>query len=299
MEEIYSKLIEEVDKKRVLLNEPMSKHTSFKIGGTADIFVVVNNLEELIYVINVAKEKKVNIFCIGNGTNLLVKDKGIRGITIKLNFKNIEIKGEEIEVGAGVPIPLLAKTAYENSLTGLEFASGIPGTVGGAIKINAGAYGGEFSDIVENTTYLDENLNLKTITNEEQRFAYRDSIFNKSNDIIISSTIKLKTENKELIKEKMEQNAISRKLKQPLNFPNAGSVFKRKNRYIVAEIIDKCGLKGYNVNDAYVSELHAGFIVNKGNATAQDVLSLIEHVKNVVYKNYDIELELEIKVIGE
>ena len=299
MEEIYNQLIKCLSKDRVLRNEPMCKHTSFKIGGPADIFVAVNTIEELKNTLNIAQTNKILVTCIGNGTNLLVKDKGIRGITIKLNFKNIKINGEEIEVGSGMQLPILAKTAYENSLSGLEFASGIPGTVGGAVKMNAGAYGGEFKDIVIETTYLDSEQNLKNIQNKEHKFSYRYSIFFFFNDIIISTKLKLKKENQEIIKRKMEENSLKRKEKQPINFPNAGSVFKRKNEYIPAEIIDKCGLKGYNIGNAYVSKLHAGFIINKGNATAQDVLNLIEHIKNVVKEKYYINLELEIKVIGE
>ena len=165
MEEMYKEIIQKIDVNRVFKDEPMSKHTSLKIGGPADLFVKVNNLEELKYVINLAKEHKTPIAVIGNGTNLLVKDKGIRGITVKLDFKDIKVNSEEIEVGAGMQVPVLAKLAYENSLSGLEFASGIPGTVGGAVKMNAGAYNGEFKDIVIETKYLDSNLNLKTITN--------------------------------------------------------------------------------------------------------------------------------------
>ena len=296
---MYQELIQKIDESRVFKNEPMSKHTSLKIGGPADIFVKINNVEELKYVINLAKIHKTPIAVIGNGTNLLVKDKGIRGITVKLDLNNINVQGEEIEVEAGVKIPVLAKVAYENSLSGLEFASGIPGTVGGAVKMNAGAYGGEFKDIVIETTYLDSNLNLKTISNKEHEFSYRHSIFDETNDIIISTKIKLNKDNQENIKNKMEENSLKRKEKQPIDYPNAGSIFKRKNEYIPAEIIDKCRLKGYNIEDAYVSEKHAGFIVNKGKATAEDVLNLIEHIKETVRKNYNIDLELEIKIIGE
>ena len=295
----YNELTEKIAPKRILLNEPMLKHTSFKIGGPADMLVIINNLEELKYAVEISKKYKLPITCIGNGSNLLVKDKGIRGVTIKLNLKGIEINNEEIQVEAGVPLPILARTAYENNLSGLEFAYGIPGTVGGAVKMNAGAYGGEFGDIVVSTTYLDENLNVHTISNKEQKFSYRYSIFSGTNDIIIATKIKLKRENKNIIKNKMDENLLNRKTKQPINLPNAGSIFKRKNGYIPAEIIDKCGLKGYNINDAYVSELHAGFIVNKGNATAQDVLNLIEYIKTVVQEKYGTQLELEIKIVGE
>ena len=299
MEKIYDEIINYIPQERVYKDEPMCKHTSLKLGGTADIFVVVDTIEELKNILNTAKNNNVAITCIGNGTNLLVKDNGIRGITVKLNLKNVKVTGEKMDAEAGVPIPVLAKIAYENSLSGLEFASGIPGTVGGAIKMNAGAYGGEFKNIVMETTYLDSELNLKTIQNQEHKFSYRYSIFNETNDIIISTKLKLKKEKQEIIKKTMDENSLKRKEKQPINFPNAGSVFKRKNEYIPAEIIDKCGLKGYNIGDAYVSELHAGFIVNKGNATATDVINLIEYIKRTVNKKYGIELELEIKIIGE
>ncbi len=299
MKDIYRKLEEIIDKNRIFQNEMMKKHTSFKIGGPADFFVIIESVEELKAVLKLAKELDIPVTCIGNGSNLLVKDNGIRGLTIKLDFKDLTINEDEIEAGAGVPIPVLARKAYENGLSGLEFASGIPGTLGGAIKINAGAYGGEFKDVVDFTTYLDNNLQVHTVSNEDQNFSYRNSRFNNTDDIIISAKMKLKKENKDIIKAKMDELSAKRKDKQPINFPNAGSVFKRKNEYIAAEVIDKCGLKGYNIGDAYISDLHAGFIINKGNATAQDVIQLIEHIKNTVHEKYNINLELEIKVIGE
>jgi len=299
MEGIYNEIIKNIPEERVLKDEPMSKHTSLKIGGSADIFIKISNVEELKYIINLTKNKATPLTIIGNGTNLLVKDKGIRGITVKLDLCNINIKDEIIEVEAGAKLPILARKAYENSLSGLEFASGIPGTVGGAVKMNAGAYGGEFKDIVIETTYLDRDLNIKTISNKEQKFSYRYSIFDETNDIILSTKLRLNKDKQENIKKKMEENALKRKEKQPIEFPNAGSIFKRKNEYIPAQIIDKCGLKGYNIEDAYVSEMHAGFIVNKGKATAEDVIKLIEHIKKTVKEKYEIELELEIKIIGE
>ncbi len=299
MKDIYRKLEEIIDKNRIFKNEMMKKHTSFKIGGPADFFVIIESVEELKAVLKLAKELDIPVTCIGNGSNLLVKDNGIRGLTIKLDFKDLTINEDEIEAGAGVPIPVLARKAYENGLSGLEFASGIPGTLGGAIKINAGAYGGEFKDVVDFTTYLDNNLQVHTVSNEDQNFSYRNSRFNNTDDIIISAKMKLKKENKDIIKARMDEFSAKRKAKQPINFPNAGSVFKRKNEYIAAEVIDKCGLKGYNIGDAYISDLHAGFIINKGNATAKDVIQLIEHIKNTVHEKYNINLELEIKVIGE
>lgn len=299
MKDIYRKLEEIIDKNRIFQNEMMKKHTSFKIGGPADFFIIIESVEELKAVLKFAKELDIPVTCIGNGSNLLIKDNGIRGLTIKLDFKDLTINEDEIEAGAGVPIPVLARKAYENGLSGLEFASGIPGTLGGAIKINAGAYGGEFKDVVDFTTYLDNNLQVHTVSNGDQNFSYRNSRFNNTDDIIISAKMKLKKENKDIIKAKMDELSAKRKDKQPINFPNAGSVFKRKNEYIAAEVIDKCGLKGYNIGDAYISDLHAGFIINKGNATAKDVIQLIEYIKNTVHEKYNINLELEIKVIGE
>jgi len=272
-----------------------------KYGGPADIFVRVKTLDELKYVLKIAKQEKFPITIIGNGSNVLVKDNGIRGIVIKLNFKDMAMIDEEtFNVGAGVQLILLAREAFQRLLTGLEFASGIPGTIGGAIKMNAGAYGGQMSDIVVTTTYLDENMELKTINNEEHNFRYRKSIFAENEKyIIISSIIKLKKGKLEDIKKAMFENTNSRIEKQPINYPSAGSTFKRGEGYIAAKLIDDAGLKGYNIGDAYVSEKHAGFIVNKGNATAKDICSLIEHIKKVVYEKFKVELELEIKILGE
>ena len=194
----------------------------------------------------------------------------------------------------------IANEAYQKGLSGLEFARGIPGNLGGAIRMNAGAYRSEFKDIVISSKYLDKDLNVNDISNEEHKFEYRHSRFcENKNDIIISTILQLKEANKEEIKAKMDENNNLRKEKQPINFPSAGSTFKRGEGYITAELIDKCGLKGYNVGDACVSEKHAGFIVNKGNATAKDVLELIDIVKKKVYEKFNVNIELEIEVLGE
>lgn len=299
MEDLYSNLLKKIPKDNIYINEKMSEHTSFKIGGPADIFIKVKTLEELQYILQTAKDNNIPITIIGNGTNLLVKDNGIRGIVLQPKFDEIKINNTEIDVGAGTLLSKLAKIAYENSLSGLEFAAGIPGTVGGAITMNAGAYGREFKDIVINTTYMDSNLNVHVINNKQHNFEYRNSIFKNNNFIILSSRLQLCKANKENIKNKMEENSNKRKSSQPINYPNAGSIFKRGNGFITAELIDKCGLKGYNIKDAYVSEKHAGFIVNKGNATAKDVIYLIEYIKQVVYEKYKVKIETEIKIIGE
>lgn len=240
----------------------------------------------------------MQVTVIGNGSNVLVVDKGIRGIVVHLNFNDIIKEDDEtLNVGSGVLLPKLARVALENELTGIEFASGIPGSFGGAIYMNSGAYGGQIGDKIISTTYIDENLEIKTITKEEQEFSYRKSIFQKNNWIILNAKIKLEKGNKEEIKRKMEEYSKSRKEKQPLNMPNAGSIFKRGEGFITAELIDKCGLKGYRIGDAEVSTLHAGFIVNKGNATAKDILKLIKYIQEKVKEKFNVDIEPEIRIL--
>ena len=205
-----------------------------------------------------------------------------------------------MKIGSGVLLSKISNEVYNKGLSGLEFAIGIPGTIGGAIKMNAGAYGGEFKDIVVSSEYLDKNLTIHEINNREHEFKYRFSRFNNNkDDIIVSSILQLQKGNKKEIKAKMDANIKSRKEKQPINVPSGGSTFKRGDVYITAQLIDKCGLKGYNIGDSYVSDIHAGFIVNKGNATAKDVLSLIDIVKKKVHDEFSIDIELEIEVLGE
>ena len=301
MEDLYNEFIKQIDKTKVCLNELMCKHTTLKIGGPADIFVKIEKIEELKFVINVCRQKNVPITVIGNGSNILVKDGGIRGVVIKLQLNNISfIENNLIKVESGVLLSKISNVAYKKSLSGLEFACGIPGSIGGAVKMNAGAYGKEMKDIVITTTYLDKNLELHTINNKENKFSYRCSrFFYNKDDIIISVTLNLKPEIKEKIKFEMESNMKSRKEKQPINYPSAGSVFKREENYITAQLIDQCNLKGYNIGDACVSEKHAGFIVNKGNATAKEFLELIEYIKNKVYEKFNVKIQLEIEVLGE
>lgn len=271
-----------------------------KFGGPADVFVKINDTEELEFLLVVAKQSNIPITVIGNGSNILVKDKGIRGIVVKLNLNYIIKENETtFTVGAGALLSKLARVACEEELTGLEFACGIPASLGGAVYMNAGAYGMQIGDKIIETTYIDEDLNLKTIKNEEHQFSYRESIFQKKNWIIINSRIKLEKGNKEEIKNKMDEFALSRKTKQPLNMPSAGSTFKRGNSFVTAQLIDKCGLKGYNIGDAEVSSLHAGFIVNKGNATAEDILELIKHIKQQVKEKFNVDIEEEIQILGE
>ena len=299
MQEIYNELIKKIDKERVLQNELMSKHTTFKIGGPADLLINVKNIEELKYILDTAKKNNINCFVIGNGSNLLVKDKGIRGIVINLEMNEIKVLGNKIEAESGALISRVSMIAKENNLSGLEFAYAIPGTVGGAVYMNAGAYGGEMRDIVESTTYLNENLEVKTINNEEHGFNYRKSIFETNKGIILNTTLSLKSDDAKKIEEKMQKNLNSRKEKQPLEFANAGSTFKRGKNFITAKLIEDAGLKGKKIGGAMVSTKHSGFIINTGNATAKDILELAEHVKQTIKEKFDKQIELEIKVLGE
>lgn len=299
MQDIYDKLIAKIDSKRVLLNEPMSKHTTFKIGGLADIFVKINDTEELKFLLNLAKKENTPVIVLGNGSNVLVKDKGIRGIVLKIDFKEILINDETLEIGAGVLLSKASRVALEKELTGLEFASGIPGTFGGALYMNAGAYGSQIGDKVISTTYIDENLEIKTIMQEENEFSYRKSIFQKNNGIIIGGKIKLEKGNAEEIRQTMEEYSNSRREKQPLNMPNAGSTFKRGDGFITAKLIDECGLKGYKIGEAQISTKHAGFIVNTGKATANDVLNLIKYTQEKVKEKFGVNIEPEIRILGE
>ena len=303
MTDIFKELQKKIKKEQILENEPMSKHTSFRIGGPADYFVKINNIDELKFVLQLSKKNNIPLTIIGNGTNLLVSDKGIRGIVLKIELNEFKVKRTnnkaKIVVGSGFPIGRLSNIALNEELTGIEFLSGIPGTVGGAIRMNAGAYGREMKDVVISTKYMEKDGKIKKINLEEHKFEYRNSIFSKLDVIILETTIELRYGSKKEISDKINEYMKSRIEKQPLDLPNAGSTFKRTNNGITAQMIDECGLKGYKVGDAAVSEKHAGFIVNLGDATCKDALELIEYVKKKVKEKFNQDIELEILVIGE
>lgn len=281
----------------------MKKHTSFKIGGNADLLITLDNIKEIQEIVLLSKECKIPLFILGNGTNLLVKDNGIRGIVLKINLNFIEISEKEeiveITVGAGNKLIPLARELAKKEITGFEFASGIPGTIGGAVRMNAGAYGREMKDIVLSTKYMDYDGNIHTINNKEHSFNYRTSIFEEKIGIIFETTLRLQKGKKEEIEKQIEECIEKRTKSQPIGLPNAGSTFKRGDNYITAKLIDEAGLKGYRIGDAEVSTVHAGFVVNKGNATAKEVLELIEYIKEQVYNKFQKEIVLEIEVIGE
>lgn len=301
-QKIYELLTNEIKQGIVKIDEQMKKHTNFKIGGNADVFVIAKNIEEIKYVIKFSKENNIPLTILGNGSNVLVSDKGIRGIVLQVGTKEIKIEKQKnalIEVEAGVMLGALAQVLLKQSIAGFEFAAGIPGSIGGAIRMNAGAYGGEMRDIVRNVTVLNEKGEISVLTNEECEFSYRHSRFTNSKEIVIKATLELPFGNENEIKAKMNEYAQSRKEKQPLNLPSAGSTFKRGTDFITAKLIDECGLKGYTSGDAQVSTLHAGFVVNLGNATAQDVLNVVSHVKQVVLEKTGKQIELEVELLGE
>lgn len=301
IEEILEK--SKLNKENLYYDEPMAKHTSFKIGGPADVFIKVDNIEELKKILDLSKKNQIPLTIIGNGSNLLVTDKGIRGITAKLNLKDIEIKNENnkqiIKVEAGVPVGLLAQKLLKEEITGFEELSGIPGTIGGAVIMNAGAHGKELKDILKKVTAMDYNGNIHEFTNEECLFSYRNSRFQKEKYIILQATLELEKGNSTEIKEKMDEYMQFRKEKQPIEYPNAGSTFKRGEDFVTAKLIDEAGLKGYKVGGAQVSEKHAGFIVNVDNATAKDVIELTDYIKEKIEKKFGKKINLEIQIIGE
>ena len=301
IEEILEKA--KLNKENLYYDEPMAKHTSFKIGGPADVFIKVDNIEELKEILDLSKKNQIPLTIIGNGSNLLVKDKGIRGITAKLNLKDIEIKNENnkqiIKVEAGVPVGLLAQKLLKEEITGFEELSGIPGTIGGAVIMNAGAHGKELKDILKKVTAMDYNGNIHEFTNEECLFSYRNSRFQKEKYIILQATLELEKGNSTEIKEKMDEYMQFRKEKQPIEYPNAGSTFKRGEDFVTAKLIDEAGLKGYKVGGAQVSEKHAGFIVNVDNATAKDVIELTDYIKEKIEEKFGKKINLEIQIIGE
>ncbi len=286
----------------VRYDEPLKNHTTFKIGGNCIALIEPREVSDIIEAIKICRENNIKFFVIGNGSNLLVPDEGYNGVIIKLKseFSTIKVEGEYLIVNAGAKLSEVYPIAYENSLTGFEFASGIPGTIGGAIFMNAGAYGGEMKDIVESVEVLDlDNFELKQLNNEDLDFSYRKSIIQRKNYIVTSIKLKLKKGNKEEINAVYEDLRDRRNSKQPLNFGSAGSTFKRPEGHFASKLIEDAGLKGYHINDAWVSEKHSGFIVNKGNASYKEVMELIEYVQKVVFEKFGVKLETEVKILKD
>ena len=285
----------------VRLHEPMKKHTTFRIGGPADYYLCHHSTEELQKILQICRENKLEFFILGNGSNLLVSDKGYRGVVIQLwkNFSDIETEDNTITVKAGTLLSKVAAEALEESLTGMEFASGIPGTMGGAVMMNAGAYGGEMKDIIREVTVLTREGELLTLSKEEMNFGYRTSVVKEKGYVVISAVLQLRKGDREEIRKVMDELKERRVTKQPLDMPSAGSTFKRPEGYFAGKLIMDAGLRGFSVGGAQISEKHCGFVVNKGDATAADVLGLIGEVQKRVQEKFGVALEPEVKFLGE
>lgn len=298
---LLNELYRIVGEDNVKLDEPMSKHTTFRIGGPASYFVTPMDTEELSQVVVLCKAERVPFFLLGHGSNILVSDKGIGGVVIQLykNYAKFSIEGNLVKAEAGIMLNKLGQEIRDAGLTGFEFAAGIPGTLGGAVMMNAGAYGGEMKDIVESVSLMDYDGNLIKKSGEEMDFSYRHSIVEDEELIVLGATLKLNPGNIEDITAKMQELAFARKTKQPLEFPSAGSTFKRPEGYFAGKLIMDSGLAGYRVGDAEVSEKHCGFVINKGHASAKDVMTLIDDVRNTVYDKFKVELSPEVRFVGE
>ncbi len=278
----------------------MRAHTTMKVGGCADVFVTPRTIGEATEIVRLLLSRKEVFTVIGNGSNLIVTDKGYRGCIVCMGCDEITVEGTKITAQAGAMLAKVAKTAYDNGLTGLEFASGIPGSVGGAVVMNAGAYGGQMEDVITEVTLFDhESGSVVTLPCDKMGFGYRTSIVKTGRYTVLGAVMELKEGDRSKIKETMDDLAARRREKQPLEYPSAGSTFKRPEGYFAGKLIEDAGLKGYSTGGAQVSEKHCGFVVNKGNATATDVLGLIRDVRKKVFESSSVMLEPEVVILGE
>ncbi len=298
---MYSEILNYLPADRLLFSEEMKNHTTFKIGGPVDIMVLPRDEEDVGTVVSFCRQRDIPLFIFGVGSNILVRDGGIRGVAMKLgeNLEEVEVNSEEINAQAGVKLSALSRIAAFHSLSGLEFAEGIPGSLGGALVMNAGAYDGEMQGIVMAARAIGPDSIIKTFKNEEMQFGYRRSIFQSNDYIIISATLKLANGNQKEIEKRMLEFARRREEKQPLDKPSAGSTFRRPPGFYVGPMLEELGLKGYQIGDAQVSSKHAGFVVNNGNATARDVLNLIAYIQQIAKERFGVDLQPEIRVVGE
>nr|WP_321000620.1 UDP-N-acetylmuramate dehydrogenase [Blautia coccoides] len=286
---------------KVNVYEPMKKHTTFRIGGPAEYYLRPHSVDELRKILHICKRENLPFFILGNGSNLLVSDKGYQGVVIQLwkNMSDIEVDAHVIRAKAGALLSKIAVVALDNSLAGFAFASGIPGTLGGAVVMNAGAYGGEMKDVLEEVTVMDAEGNVICLKREELNLGYRTSIVKEKGYIVLEAVIRLKKGEASHIKEQMDDFKERRTSKQPLDMPSAGSTFKRPEGYFAGKLIMDTGLRGFRVGGAQISEKHCGFVVNTGDATAEDVKNLIEEVQKRVREKFGVTLEPEVKFLGE
>ncbi|HBT18548.1 MAG TPA: UDP-N-acetylmuramate dehydrogenase [Clostridiaceae bacterium] len=296
----YEALASILTKEEILLDEPMKNHTWFEIGGRADVLVMPDSVDKLVKIMNYISTQQIPTFLIGNGSNLLVKDGGIRGIVIKTDrISGIHVRGSEITVECGALLEDISTRAYEEGLTGFEFACGIPGTLGGAVFMNAGAYDGEMSFVLKEVRVITPELQVMTVKKEDLELGYRTSVIKTKNYVVLDAVLSLEKGSKEEIKEKIEDLTKRREDRQPLEFPSAGSTFKRPTGHYAGKLIQDAGLKGYQVGGAQVSEKHSGFVINKDHAEARDVLNLISYIQSTVMDKFNVELCTEVLIVGE
>ena len=300
-EEIIKRLEQAVESDQFLREEPMKKHITFRVGGPAACFLTPSTKEQIREILHICQEEKTPYFILGNGSNLLVSDQGFDGVVLQVykNMNQVTVEGEHLRVQAGALLSATARKALEAGLTGMEFAAGIPGTMGGAAVMNAGAYGGEMKDILESVTVLTPEGEQKELKNEELQLGYRTSVVKEKGYIVLEAVLGLKKGDPEAIKSRMDELKEQRVTKQPLEYPSAGSTFKRPEGYFAGKLIQDAGLRGYQVGGAQVSEKHCGFVINKENATAKDVVDLIHDVQRIVYEKFQVQLETEVKFLGE
>jgi len=300
-QDLYNQLCEIVGSDNVHVNEEMKKHTTFRIGGPADFYVLPHSKDEIGRVVQVCKNAEEPFYVLGNGSNLLVGDNGYRGVIIQIfkNYSDIIIEGTQITAKAGALLSKVAKKALHAELTGFEFASGIPGTIGGAVVMNAGAYGGEMKDVILSATVMTQEGRIIKLSNQELQLGYRTSLVARQNDIVLEVRLGLKKGNPDEIRDLMEELKNKRVSKQPLEYPSAGSTFKRPEGYFAGKLIMDAGLKGFSVGDAQVSEKHCGFVINKGDASARDIVALMDEVTGRVKEQFGVTLEPEVKRLGE
>lgn len=300
-EAVKQKFCQVLGKEQVLFEEPMKSHTTFRIGGPAEVFIMPKSVKQVQMAVKICQEEQIPYFILGNGSNLLVSDRGYRGVIIQMdrNMGEIQVEGTEIQAAAGALLSSIAVAARRESLTGFEFAGGIPGTLGGAVVMNAGAYGGEMKDVLKEVTVMDGDGKIFTLPASELEMGYRTSIIKTAGYLVLSARITLSRGKEEDIKARTRELSEMRTQKQPLDYPSVGSTFKRPEGYFAGKLIMDSGLRGYSVGGAMVSEKHCGFVINKGNATAEDVVSLMKHVTEVVQEKYGVTLEPEVKFLGE